>query len=134
MSFLGVMLVRRFKRSGKVGVYLSQDNRQVLGVLTLLVPLIKAQYPNITEISIQSDNVSCLASHDVIAYIQHLSKELEGLGLTVVKWIYIEAHTGKGQLDTHFAFVDTVFQSYIESGKEIRTEQQIHDALCCNAE
>jgi hypothetical protein len=51
---------------------------QVLGVLTSLLPHIKAQYPDITEISIQSDNASCLASNDIIAYIHHLNKELEG--------------------------------------------------------
>jgi hypothetical protein len=33
-------------------------------------------------------NVSCLASHDAIAHIHNLYKELEGLDLTVVKWIY----------------------------------------------
>jgi hypothetical protein len=81
---------------------------QVLGGLTLLIPLIKGQYPNITKISIQSDNVSCLASHASIAYIQHLSKELEGLGLPALQWIYIETHAVNGQPD-------------------------IHDALSCNA-
>lgn len=52
----------------------------------------------------------CLASHDIIANIHLLNKELEGIGLTVVQWIYTEARTGKGQLDTYFAFVNTVFQ------------------------
>jgi hypothetical protein len=48
--------------------YSRQDNVQVLGKLTTLLPLIKEHYPEITEISIQSDNASCLASHDIIAY------------------------------------------------------------------
>jgi hypothetical protein len=81
MSLLGVVLVRRVGRDGKVGVeqleslffdciverYSSRDNMQVLGVLTLLLPIIKAQSPNITEISIQSDNALYLSSHDIIA-------------------------------------------------------------------
>jgi uncharacterized protein YqfB (UPF0267 family) len=50
------MLVRRVERNGEVGLeyvlfdciverHSSQDNMQVLGVLTSLLPLIKAQYP-----------------------------------------------------------------------------------------
>jgi hypothetical protein len=98
----------------------------VYGVMTLLLPLIKAQYPlDIIEISNQSENAPCLASHYIIAYIHHLNKRgLEGLGLTLVQWIYTEAG-----LDTHFSFVNTVFQSHVESGNDIRTEQQIYDAL-----
>jgi hypothetical protein len=46
---------------------------QVLVALTPLLPLIKAQYPD-TEMSIQSDNASCLASHDIIAYIHHFRR------------------------------------------------------------
>jgi hypothetical protein len=64
VSLLGVVLVRRVGRYGKAGVeylessffdcmvqrYSSQDNMQVLGVLTLLLPLMKVQCPNITDI------------------------------------------------------------------------------------
>jgi hypothetical protein len=63
MSLLGAMLVRRVVRDGKVGLeyiffdciverYSSQDNMQVLGVLTSLLPHIKELYPEITELSI----------------------------------------------------------------------------------
>ncbi len=69
---------------------------QVLGVLTPLLPLIKKLYPEITELTIQSDNASCLASHDIIAYIHHFNKELADIGLRVIQWIYIDAQTGKG--------------------------------------
>jgi hypothetical protein len=102
MSLLGAVLVSCVERDGKVGLeyvfldciverYSSQDNMQVHGVLTLLLHLIKAQYPDTTEISITLDNAACLASHDIIAYIHHLSKELEGFGLAVILWICTEA-------------------------------------------
>jgi hypothetical protein len=42
--------------------------------LTSLLPLIKAQYPDTTDISIQSDNATSSASHDIIAYIHHLRR------------------------------------------------------------
>jgi hypothetical protein len=84
---------------------------QLLGVLMPLLPLIKAQYLDLSTISIQSENASCLASHNIIACIHHLNKELEGLGLTVVPWIHTEVQTGRGRLDTYLTVVNTVFQS-----------------------
>jgi hypothetical protein len=91
---------------------------QVFSVLTLLVLLSRRSIqilPRLPRVPFIQTTFRCFASHDIITYIQHLSKELEGLDLPVVKWIYIETHTGKGQLDIRFAFVDTVFQSYVES-------------------
>jgi hypothetical protein len=98
MSLLGAMLVKPVERDSKVSLgyaffhciverYSTQDNMQVLEVMASLLPLIKAKYPEITAISIQPDNSSCLASHDIIAYIHHLNKELKSLGLKVVQWI-----------------------------------------------
>ncbi len=73
-----------------------------------------------------------MVSHDNIAYIHYLNKELALLGFTVVVWIYIEAQTGKGRLDTHFSFVNILFRSYLESGKDIKTVQDMYAALCHN--
>jgi hypothetical protein len=143
MSLLGAMLVRRVVRDGKVGLeyiffdciidkYSSQDNMQVLGVPTSLLPLIKKLYPEINELTVQSDNASCLASRYIIAYMHHLNKELADIGLKVIQWTYTEAQTGKGRLDSHFSFVNILFHSYAKGGHDIRTEQQIYDALCHN--
>jgi hypothetical protein len=48
---------------------------------------------------------------DIIAYIQYLNKELESFVCTVAQWIYTMAQKGKGRLDTHLSFVNTVFLS-----------------------
>jgi hypothetical protein len=80
-------------------------------LLKSLLPLTNKQYPDITEISVQSDNASCLASHNIITYIHRLNKRLEDLGLTAAEWIYPWAQTGKGRLDTHFSFVNALFQA-----------------------
>jgi hypothetical protein len=69
---------------------------QVIGVLTWLLPLVKAQYPDTFTISIKSDNASCLASHDSIACIHHLNKDLEALDLVVAQLIY----RGAGEQET----------------------------------
>jgi hypothetical protein len=68
-----------------------------------------------SELSIQSDNASCLASHDNIAYMHHLNKERAGQ--TVIQWIYTEAQTGEGRLDAHFSFVNIVMSVDIKEAE-----------------
>jgi hypothetical protein len=41
-----------------------------------------------------------------------------------------EAQTGKAHLDTHFLFVNTLFQSYVQDGNDILTKDDIFKALC----
>jgi hypothetical protein len=73
VSLLGAMLVKCVESDGKIGLeYVFfyclverdsiQDNMQVPGVLTSLLPLMKTQYPDINEISVLSlsNNASCL--------------------------------------------------------------------------
>jgi hypothetical protein len=43
---------------------------------------------------VQSHNVSCLASHDIIACIRHLNQEVRGLGLTLDVYDAVE-HIGR---------------------------------------
>jgi len=45
----------------------------------------------------------------------------------VSRWIYTEAQTGKGRLDTHFSFLNTQFLSF---GTDMTTETDIFKALC----
>ena len=37
-------------------------------------------------------------------------------------------------LDAHFCIVNTMFQSDVESGNDVRPEQHMHDAVCHNSE
>ena len=49
--------------------------------------------------------------------------------MKVTKWIFTEAQTGKGRLDTHFAYVMMILYSYIWDGNDIETEEDIFKAF-----
>ena len=46
--------------------YSSQDNVQVLAVITTVINRVKHDFPDIDTITIDSDNASCLALHNSI--------------------------------------------------------------------
>lgn len=146
MSLIGAMLVRRIEKNIKgenifgleyqfidciMEQYSSQDSMQVMATIQIVVENIQSRYPNIKKLTLQSDNASCFASHDNIPYIHHLNKELETkmMDIRIVRWIYTEAQTGKGKLDTHFSYVNTLFESYVEDGNDILTEKDIYLSL-----
>ena len=142
MSLLGFMLVRRVRRTVKgahveglsynfydvvVDKYSSQDNVQVLSILDGVIDQIAMDYPEIDELMLGSDNASCLASHDNIPYIHH--RNLQKQNIKIRNWIYTEACTGKGRIDTHFAFIALLLKMWVLSGKDILTEEDIYNAM-----
>ena len=112
-----------------VDKYSSQDNVQVLATVTSILEMLRTDFPNLQDVMIGSDNASCLASHDIIPYIHNLNQELQGQGVTVRKWIYTEACTGKNRLDTHFSYVNKKMKAYVLDGFDIITEKDICDAI-----
>jgi hypothetical protein len=76
MSLLGIMLVRRVKRSGKVGVYLSQDAGAWCTDATRQGAVSK-YYRDFHSVR----QCVVLASHDIIAYIQHDARSWKVLAL-----------------------------------------------------
>ena len=160
MSLLGFMLIRRINKKVKkkkdnkmsasnetytdgleytfydviVENYSAQDNTQVMAVIEALLPFLKKKYPEIEEVVLGSDNASCFASHDAIPFINCLNKEYNeaNMNLSVRKWIYTEACTGKGRIDTHFAFVNLALMRYVLDGNNITTEDEIYKALSSN--
>lgn len=88
MSLLGAMLVMRNKRMNEDGIeeiflehffldciieyYSTQDILQVLSTLSIIIKFIKQKWPQISLVTIQSDNAPCLASHDNIPFVFHL--------------------------------------------------------------
>jgi len=118
--------------------YTGEDVLQVCSVITEILRRVSEHMPDITDICLQSDNASCFASQDHIPYIYLLNKESHGPiivkshGPMIVKWIFTEAQTGRGRLDTHFSYVNMLLQSYIEGGNDILTEDDIFNALTYN--
>eukprot|EP00957_Ditylum_brightwellii_P186058 14165766-Ditylum_brightwellii.AAC.1 len=47
----------------------------------------------------------------------------------ISKWIYTEAQTGRGRLDTHFSYLNLVLKAYIEDGNDMVLEEHILSAI-----
>lgn len=74
--------------------------------IEMLVNHVHKQFPVIKEIVVQSDNATCFASQELIPFIYHLNpKSREDGHPNITDWIFTEAQTGRGRLDTHFSFV-----------------------------
>ena len=146
MSLLGFMLIRRVRNTVKgveveglsyqfydvvVENYSSQDNVQVLSILDAIVDQIHEDFPEIDELMLGSDNASCLASHDNIPYIHY--RNLRKQYIKIRNWIYTEACTGKGRIDTHFAFIALILKSFVLKGNDICTEEDIYNAMSSGA-
>ena len=79
---------------------------------------------------LQSDNATCFASQELIPYIYHLNAKSLSKGEWVIsKWIFTEAQTRRGRLDTHFLYINLVLKAYIEDGNDVILEDYIIDAL-----
>ena len=70
------------------------------------------------------------SSQELIPYIYNLNKESkQNRRPTISKWIYTEAQTGRGRLDTHFSYVNLIMKSFVEDGNDIVLEEHILRAL-----
>ena len=74
----------------------SQENLKVVDLF---------DFPEVSELIICSDNVSCFTSHNKIPCFHALNAHLHPKGVRVSKCICVEACIRKNRLDTHFSFV-----------------------------
>ena len=139
MSMLGTMIVNwsnekngivyRFENYIFKG-YAGQDNVQVAAAIQQIVKVVKTNYPEIVEVILQSDNALCFASQELIPFIYHLNTQSTTIGApNISKWIFTEAQTGRGRLDTHFSYINLVLKSYVEDGNDVVLEDHILEAL-----
>ena len=139
MSVMGVMLVQWMENDdGKKGFkysfvdyivkgYSGQDNVQVAALIQEISSLVRNKFTAVKQICLQSDNATCFASQEMIPFIHHLNAENNTT--RIVKWIFTEAQTGHGRIDTHFSYVNIVLKSYVEDGNDIDLEDDIFKAL-----
>ena len=108
----------------------AQDTIQVASAIEIIVKKVQEEYSEIKEIIFQSDNASCFSSLDLIPFIYNLNKKAihDKTMPLISKWIFTEAQTGRGRLDTHFSFVN----SYVADGNDIATENDIFKAMQFN--
>merc|ERR1712043_6403 len=47
----------------------------------------------------------------------------------VARWIFTEAQTGQGRLDTHFSYLNLILKSFVEDGNAAMPDEHILAAL-----
>lgn len=141
MSLLGAMIVRWVETEDCKGYeyrfsdyvfkgYAGQDNTQVAAAIEVIVNQVHKTYPYVKQIVLQSDNATCFASQELIPFIYHLNRELEEkTGPLICKWLFTEAQTGRGRLDTHFSYINVKLKSYVEDDNNCVCEEQIYAGL-----
>lgn len=137
MSLLGFMIVRGYIDGEESGYeynfidvvvegYAGQNNTQVAAIIKVVKDYINTNFPDATSATIQSDNASCFSSQDLIPFIYFMNKDA---GVKISKWIFTEAQTGKGRLDTHFSYLNLIMKAYVLEDNNIEKESDIFDAL-----
>ena len=66
----------------------------------------------------------------MIPFIYHLNAKSRTTGAPIIsKWIFTEAQTGRGRLDTHFSYINLVLKAFVEDGNDVVLEDHILEAL-----
>ena len=114
-----------------VDQYTYQDNTQNMAIMSFVIRQIHKDFPDILEIILEYDNASCFTSYDIIPFIECFNKKLqaEKFMLAVIKLTYTEAYTGKGRVDTHFAFVNLDLQQLLLERNNILTEAELYKGI-----
>src|SRR4051794_21419167 len=85
------------------------------------------RHPTRNKLICETDNATCYASQMLIPFIFNFNRASPDV--KIIKWIYTEAQTGKGRLDTHFSYINTLFKSYVADDNNISTETEIMNAM-----
>ena len=109
-----------------------QDNIQAGVMVSMIIDWVNNNNPKISHIVFQSDNDSFFSSQELIPFIHHINKDIKCEGesnLQVTRWIFIEAQTGSGCLDTHFSYLNFKFNIYAEDGNDMTTPENVFQAM-----
>eukprot|EP00559_Dactyliosolen_fragilissimus_P007958 CAMPEP_0184871406 /NCGR_PEP_ID=MMETSP0580-20130426/40701_1 /TAXON_ID=1118495 /ORGANISM="Dactyliosolen fragilissimus" /LENGTH=1005 /DNA_ID=CAMNT_0027374063 /DNA_START=1121 /DNA_END=4139 /DNA_ORIENTATION=- len=110
--------------------YAGQDHTQVASAIEKILERVKEHNPEVKKVIFQSDNATCFASQELIPFIYHLNTEArQNDSPLVTRWIFTEAQTGRGRLDTHFSYLNLILKSYVEDGNDVMLEEHILEAM-----
>lgn len=67
-------------------------------------------------------------------FINLINDQLKARGniIRISQYHFNEAQRGRGMLDTHFSYVHKLIRIYVDSGNDVRTHQDLFDALVYN--
>ncbi|XP_061195035.1 uncharacterized protein LOC133203221 [Saccostrea echinata] len=106
--------------------YVKQDFFAVLSLLEHTLVTIKQQLPHITEAYLRSDNAGCYHCGQTWLSIPSLS---ERTGITVKRFDYSEAQSGKSYCDAKIAHMRSKMRIFSSEGHNISTAIQMKEAI-----
>lgn len=62
-----------------------------------------------------------------MTFVIHLNNRIDSI--KVWNWLYTEACTGKGRIDTHLSHLNLKLKAYIINGNDIRAEDDIYTVI-----
>eukprot|EP00957_Ditylum_brightwellii_P100627 7670379-Ditylum_brightwellii.AAC.1 len=105
------------------------ENKDVCGLEYKFIDSVFKGYTGQDNIQVDAA-LEVLIAMELIPFIYHLNWESRKNGNpTISKWIYPEAQTGRGRLDTHFSYLTLVLKSYVEDGNDAVLEDHILNAI-----
>lgn len=114
-----------------------QDVGCVSGLLDAALTSINIRFPQIQEISLQSDNTACYQSGFLVMMILFLNKTNEG-AVKITELVHTETQEGKTELDGHFGQVNSILNSFLKTYNinivaSLLTPDEVSRALSTNS-
>lgn len=138
VSLLGFMVRWRSEPDGPLKTHYvdavssnsKQDASQVQAILQLVIPHIKASLvPGASSFILISDNGSSFTSGDNSRFGSWRNKVGWDCGMTLRRWMFFEAQTGKTSLDTHFSYAGLVMVRFAREVRPVKNYSDVFDAL-----
>lgn len=106
-----------------------QDAVHVQLCLLALLKVLPTILPQVTRLTIQSDNAGCFSCKTNLPFIHLANKNLVGAPV-IEQWIFTESQAGKTQQDGHFSYVQACLRRcQKEENVEIRCAQHVYECL-----
>ncbi len=103
-----------------------QDSVAALSIIEASIVRTRKLFPDLTTISIQSDNAAAYSSPFLLFMLPVIC---EHHGLRLTEYVHNEAGDGKTVLDGHFGVQTHMIRAYVDSGHDVTTPEQAVAAL-----
>jgi hypothetical protein len=113
-----------------VGNNQCQDTVAVASLLEALIVRLKTAFPDVTTVSIQSDNGASYASPFLLFMVQLICRKH---AIKPTEYVHNESGDGKTMLDAHFGVMTRLIDAFVDCGNDVTTPEQLVAALTAKA-
>jgi hypothetical protein len=109
-----------------VGNNQCQDTVAVASLFEALIVRLKTAFPDVTSVSIQSDNGASYASPFLLFMVQLICRKH---AIKPTEYVHNESGDGKMTLDAHFGVMTRLIDAFVNCGNDVTTPEQLVAAL-----